>query len=129
MNGQWLGYLTNLQKDGKILDIQQSFVVLNLDLNGQSFEGRVMLFSLNNRNWMAAQVEINKKDFNQHTGIFTGKLSDFNPIKEDTTIGNWEEKEFSNIPKTEIPETGEFSGISTKNKTGESVIIGRFKTL
>ena len=61
MNGQWLGYLTNLQKDGKILDIQQSFVVLNLDLNGQSFEGRVMLFSLNNRNWMAAQVKINKK--------------------------------------------------------------------
>jgi hypothetical protein len=127
MKGQWLGYLVNPQKDGKKVEIQQSFVVLNLDLNGESFEGRVMLFSLN-RNWRVAQVKINKKDFNQHTGIFTGKLSDFNPIKEDTTIGSWEEKEFSNIPKTEIPETGEFSGISTKNKTGESVIIGRFKT-
>lgn len=124
MNGQWLGYLTNLQKDGKHLEIQQSYVVLNLDLNGESFEGMVMLFSLN-RNWMLAQVKINKKDFNQ--GKFIGKLSDFNPIKEDTTIGSWEEKEFSNIPKTEIPETGEFSGDSGKNKTGESVIIGRFK--
>ena len=125
MNGQWLGYLTNLQKDGKILDIQQSFVVLNLDLNGQSFEGRVMLFSLNNRNWMAAQVKINKKDFNQ--GKFTGKLSGFNPIREDTTIGSWEEKEFSNIPKTEIPETGEFGGDSRKKNAGESEINGRFK--
>lgn len=128
MNGQWLGGLTDLQKGGEHLEIQlqQSFVVLNLDLNGESFEGRVMLFILNSF-WMVAKVKINKKDFNQHTGEFRGKLYDFNPIKEDTTIGSWEE-EFSNIPRTVIPETGEFSGVSTKNKTGEPVIIGRFKT-
>jgi len=126
MNGQWLGYLTNLQKGGEHLDIQQSFVVLNLDLIGEFFEGRVMLFDLN-RNWSVAQAKINKKDFNQYTVIFTGKLSGFNPIKEDTTIGSWEEKEFSYIPKTEIPETGEFSGISGKSKTGESEINGGFK--
>ena len=126
MNGQWLGYLVNPQRDGVPLEIQQSFVVLNLDLIGEFFEGRVMLFDLN-RNWSVAQAKINKKDFNQYTVIFTGKLSGFNPIKEDTTIGSWEEKEFSNIPKTEIPETGEFSGISTKKKTGESEINGGFK--
>ena len=127
MNGQWLGDLTNPQKDGKNWEIQQSFVVLNLDLNGESFEGRVMFFTLNTI-WMVAQVKINKKDFNQYTGKFTGKLSDFNPIKEDTAIGSWDEKEFSKIPKTEISKTGEFNGDSGKNKTGEFVIIGKFKT-
>ena len=123
MNGQWLGYLTNLQKGGEHLDIQQSFVVLNLDLIGEFFEGRVMLFDLN-RNWSVAQAKINKKDFNQYTVIFTGKLSGFNPIKEDTTIGSWEEKGFSYIPKTEIPETGEFSGISTKRKLENLKLMG-----
>jgi len=117
MNGQWMG------DAAATTDTTNYLRMLNLDLKGEFYEGRVMLFYVPFYKVSSiAQVKINKNDVDSNNGKFTGKLYNFLPLRhENFTVGRWED--FPAIPENQIPETGKVEGCLTENK-----ITGKFET-
>ena len=118
MNGQWWGNALVTTKD-----TTDYLCILNLDLKGESYEGRILLFYLPFlKVSIVAQVKINKNDFDSNNGKFTGKLYNFLPLRpENGTVVRWED--FPEIPKNQIPETGKVEGCLKENK-----VTGKFET-
>lgn len=119
MNGQWLGnaLVTTTNTPAYLC-------ILNLDIKGESYEGRILLFYLPFQKEVSivARVKINKYEFDSDNGIFTGKLYDFLPIRpENCCVGNW--NEFPKITKDQISETGDVKGSLKDNE-----VTGVFKT-
>ena len=101
MNGQWIG---------ENLGIIKGFVMLNLDLKDESYEGRLTLLNEDpDKVSGVTQVKINKNKLDITTGKFTGELFNFLPINiKNRRVGKW--KEFPKIPEDQIPKTGEVNG-------------------
>lgn len=119
MNGQWMG--------NSDVASTNYLSMLNLDLKGEFYEGRVMLFYLPfYKNSSISQVKINKNDVDSNDGKFTGELYNFLPLRhENLTVGRWEK--FLEIPKNQLPETGKVEGYLKENKlTGKFEIDKRY---
>lgn len=101
MNGQWIG-----DSSGTI----SGFVMLNLDLKDESYDGRLTLLNDDlDKVSIVAQVKINKNKLDMITGKFTGELFNILPINlENRRVRNW--KEFLNISEEQISKTGEING-------------------